>query len=86
MFYPKVEFKFKLGWTYGSGAGCTPSLVGQYVNKTTFSWYCSSGCTSRVVIGRYGYTCLAASQPENWELGEYNFRYIFNNTGPFTVE
>jgi len=81
----QVEFVYKLGWTYGNGAGCTPALVGQYLSGS-FTWVCSSGCSSSLSVGSYGYTCLAASSSENWELGEFTFSYTFNNKGPFTIE
>jgi hypothetical protein len=82
----QVEFKYKLGWRHTYGIGCTPSLIGRYVDNTTFSWECTSGCAgSGTVLSSKGYICTAVSSSENWELGEYTFRYTFSKSGPFTV-
>lgn len=82
-----MEFEYKLGWAYGRGAGCDETVIGQYVNRSTFSWRCTSGCSSSSLeIGRYGYICSAANSVEQWELGDYTFRHTFSTKGPYTIK
>ncbi|XP_053388454.1 uncharacterized protein LOC128551583 [Mercenaria mercenaria] len=82
----RVEFKYKLGWRFGEGAGCTQSLIGNYVNKDTYPWICTSGCgSSPVTLSSKGYVCAAASRIQDWEQGEYSFRHTFKSDGRFTV-
>lgn len=81
----QAEFKYRLGWRYGHGHGCDETLINQYVGSSPSRWTCSSGCTTVIVVSSAGYICLAASQGENWELGEYSFMYQFSGPGPFTI-
>lgn len=68
------------------GAGCTSTLVGSYVDNDNFPWVCSSGCgSSSVILSQKGYTCMAASSSQDWELGEYTFTYVFSSAGKFTI-
>ncbi|XP_060583837.1 integrin beta-like protein A [Ruditapes philippinarum] len=82
----EVEFTYKLGWRFGRGAGCTTSLVGSYVDRIPFPWICTSGCGfGSVTLSSKGYTCIAASSAQDWELGEYSFKHTFSSDEKFTV-
>ncbi|XP_061186326.1 integrin beta-like protein A [Saccostrea echinata] len=83
----EVQFSFKLGWAYGTGPGCTPSRIGQFVTgQSSENWICTSGCTSQVAIANINYICTGASTSENWEQGERTFTYTFPGIGPYTIE
>ncbi|XP_065938381.1 uncharacterized protein [Magallana gigas] len=83
----EVRFSFKLGWTYGSGPGCTPSKVGQLVTgQSSQYWQCTSGCSGTVNLANINYICTGASVSDNWEQGENTFTYTFPGIGPYTVE
>ncbi|KAJ8308075.1 hypothetical protein KUTeg_012949 [Tegillarca granosa] len=84
----EVEFRFKLGWTYGNGAGCNESLIGEYVTtggEASGSWICTKGCQTQIILSNTSYICTGASRSENWEQGEYTFKYKFPDKGPFTI-
>ncbi|KAK3792897.1 hypothetical protein RRG08_033750 [Elysia crispata] len=89
----KVEFFFKMGWTYGSGPGCTEQKIGQFVNDPLlqgrgdpFNWICTSGCPSKPILHSPSYNCMAANRAEGWEQGQMKFNYTFPGSGPFVVE
>ncbi|KAL4237629.1 hypothetical protein ACF0H5_002343 [Mactra antiquata] len=89
----EVEFTYTIGWRYNHGPGCTAAIVGQYINFVNppsynhMRWVCIEGCNpDDTVISDAGYTCKAASVTQEWEQGEYTFRYTFNSKGPFTIE
>ncbi|RUS79628.1 hypothetical protein EGW08_012597, partial [Elysia chlorotica] len=88
----KVEFFYKMGWTYGSGPGCTETKIGQFVNDKLlggagpdFNWNCNVGCAGKPVVHSPSYYCMAANKAEMWEQGQMKFNYTFNNSGPFVV-
>ncbi|KAJ8308076.1 hypothetical protein KUTeg_012950 [Tegillarca granosa] len=84
----KVEFRFKLGWTYGNGAGCTEALIGMYVTtgvSASERWICTKGCPTIITLSNTSYICTGASRSENWEQGEYTFKHQFTGKGPFTI-
>ncbi|XP_060069047.1 protein eyes shut-like [Ylistrum balloti] len=80
----EVEFKFRMGWTYGNGPGCTVSKIGQLVTGMSSSYWMCDKCSPNN-IANLNYVCTAASSSENWEQGERTFRYTFPGPGPFTV-
>lgn len=83
----EVRFSFKLGWTFGSGPGCTPRKVGQLVTGQNSSyWQCTSGCNGTLNLANINYICTGASVSDNWEQGENTFTYTFPGIGPYTVE
>ncbi|XP_056015732.1 integrin beta-like protein A [Ostrea edulis] len=83
----EVQFSFKLGWAFGQGPGCNPSLVGQLVTGMSSSyWTCTMGCNPTVNIANVNYICTGASTLENWEQGERTFTHTFPGTGPYKVE
>ncbi|KAK3802695.1 hypothetical protein RRG08_001958 [Elysia crispata] len=85
----KVEFYFKMGWTYGSGPGCTQQRIGQFVNNpialSSSNWVCTVGCPGQPILHSPNYFCMAANQAEDWEQGQMKFNYTFPNSGPFVV-
>ncbi|GFS02569.1 fibropellin-1-like [Elysia marginata] len=85
----KVEFVFKMGWTYGMGPGCTETKIGQFVNGPISgdqtAWKCTQGCTGRPIISNASYYCMGANQLERWEQGQMSFNYTFSNPGPFVA-
>lgn len=90
----KIEFKFKMGWTFGSGPGCSNSKIGQFVNTSFIGdkvWKCTSGCDLMKMkdVGTVFYYCTAAStvgtDVEKWEQGENSFQQVFVGDGPFTI-
>ncbi|KAL4237626.1 hypothetical protein ACF0H5_002340 [Mactra antiquata] len=55
----EAEFTYRLGWRYSAGHGCSETLVNQYVNTSSSSWRCTSGCSSQINIANYGYSSSA---------------------------
>ncbi|OWF46014.1 integrin beta-like protein C [Mizuhopecten yessoensis] len=80
----EVELKFRMGWTYGNGPGCTKAKIGQLVTGMTSSYWMCDGCTPKH-ISNLNYVCTGASSTEDWEQGERSFAYTFPGPGPYTV-
>ncbi|KAK3773528.1 hypothetical protein RRG08_022240 [Elysia crispata] len=88
----KVEFFFKMGWTYGEGPGCTEQKIGQFVDDpllggrgSVCNWICTTGCPGQPVMHSSSYYCMAANKQEMWEQGQMSFNYTFLNSGPFVA-
>ncbi|XP_063425719.1 mucin-2-like isoform X1 [Mytilus trossulus] len=88
-----IEFTFKMGWTFGSGPGCSNNKIGQFVNTTFIGdkiWKCDQGCkVPKKPVGTVFYYCTGAneigSDAEKWEQGENRFQETFIGNGPFII-
>ncbi|CAC5357317.1 unnamed protein product [Mytilus coruscus] len=82
-----------MGWTFGSGPGCSNNKIGQFVNTTFIGdkiWKCDKGCNmKKKPVGTVFYYCTGAnevgSDAEKWEQGENRFQETFIGNGPFII-